>query len=196
MDNGDKLARAIRGLTIAIWCFFGLQVLTYGASYWNLWRYSSGGTTERTSRSVSSFGTPAGAMDDSESAFDNDFSARPIRDKIRLASAILLLEMKDEAGVHKAIVQEVLKVKPGVRLYYKAGDEYDELSHYPGGGCGDRTLTQHSLVFMMGNPATMRFSTTFEGDRLASLGGMTIDELRRLAQEALSAKPESPAAGS
>ena len=31
----------------------------------------------------------------------------------------------------------VAQVKPGVRLYYKAGDEYDELSHYPGGGCGD-----------------------------------------------------------
>ena len=40
---------------------------------------------------------------------------------------------------------------------------------------------------MMGNPATMRFSTTFEGDRLASLGGMTIDELRRLARESLTA---------
>lgn len=189
MDNLDKLARAIRGLTIAIWCAIGLQVVAYGYSYWNFWRMTDSGTMERSSRSASSSDSPAETTDDSESDFDNDFNARPIRDKIRLASAILLVEMKEEAGVHKALVQEVLKVKPGVRLYYEAGDEYDELSHYPGGGCGDCTLTQHALVFMMGNPATMRFSTTFEGDRLASLGGMTIDELRRLARESLTATP-------
>ena len=189
MDSSDKLARAIRGLTIAIWCGIGLQVVVYGYSYWNFWHMTDSGTLERSSRSVSSSESPAVTTDDSDSDFDSDFNARPIRDKIRLASAILLLEMKEVAGVHKALVQEVLKVKPDVRLYYKAGDEYDELSHYPGGGCGDCTLTQHALVFMMGNPATMRFSTTFEGDRLASLGGMTIDELRRLAQESLTATP-------
>lgn len=189
MDNSDKLARAIRGLTIAIWCWIGFQALTYAYSVWNFWRVTGESTTERLTRDSPSSASPSSNDSGGEPEFDDDFSARPIRDKIRLASAILLVEMKEDAGVHKAVVQEVLKVKPGIRLYYKAGDEYDELSHYPGGGCGDCTLTQHSLVFMMGNPATMRFATTFEGDRLASLGGMTIDEFRRLAQESLAAAP-------
>ena len=191
MDNSDKLARAIRGLTIAIWCWIGFQALTYAYSMWNFWSVTQGTNTERVSHAYPASASASENDPDGEPEFDNDFSARPIRDKIRLATAILLVEMKEEAGVHKALVQEVLKVKPGIRLYYKVGDEYDEMSHYPGGGCGDCTLTQHSLVFMMGNPATMRFSTTFEGDRLASLGGMTIDELRRLAQESLSTAPSS-----
>ncbi len=184
METTDKLARAIRGLTIAIWCWVGFQVILYSSSMFTFLRATSGamaGTRTSTSFSESSPSDP-------NEGYDADFTARPMKDKVRLATAILVVEMKEIDGVHKAVVQEILKLQPGIRLYYKVGDDYDDLSHMPGEQCDSCTPQQRILVFMHGNPAEMRFSTTFEGDRIAGLGGMTLDELRKLAR----VPPEAP----
>jgi hypothetical protein len=184
MDVHDNnLARAIRGLTLAIWCWLGLQVAMYGYSMFNISR-DFGASQETTSREV----LHSPQMDPTE-GYDADFTARPTHDKVRLASAILVVEMKKVDGVHQAIVQEVLKLKPGTRLYYKVGDNFDDLNHMPDEACDSCESSSHQLVFMQGNPAQMRFSTTFDGDRVASLGGMSLDDLRALAREAPAAVP-------
>ena len=117
MDNSDKLARAIRGLTIAIWCWIGFQALTYAYSMWNFWSGTQGTTTERGSQAYPASASASENDPDGEPEFDNDFSARPIRDKIRLATALLLVDMKEAAGVHKPLVQAVLTLTPGWRLH-------------------------------------------------------------------------------
>jgi hypothetical protein len=180
MESAEKLAKAIHGLTIALWCWIGFQVLLYGSSMFTYLRATSGATEGTRFSSSTTFSEPLPS--DPNEGYDRDFTARPMKDKVRLATAILIVEMKEIDGVHKAVVQEILKLQPGIRLYYKVGDDYDDLSHMPGEECDACTAQQRILVLMHGNPAEMRFSTTFEGDRIAGLGGMTLDELRKLAQ--------------
>jgi hypothetical protein len=69
--------------------------------------------------------------------FDNDFGARPLAEQIRQASVILLVQRKDEGGRHRAIISEILKRAPEVRLYYDIGDEYESLTHAPRDQCQD-----------------------------------------------------------
>jgi hypothetical protein len=187
MESSEKLAKAIRGLTIAIWCWIGLQVLVYGSSMLTYLRATSGATEATGSGSGTTFSQPLAS--DPNEGYDRDFTARPMKDKVRLATAILIVEMKEIDGVHKAVVQEILKLQPGIRLYYKVGDDDDDLNHMPGEECDGCTPRQRILVFMQGNPAEMRFSTTFEGDRIAGLGGTSLDELRNFAQESLASTP-------
>jgi len=180
MENCDKLARAIRGLTLALWCWMALQVLMYVVSLISFESRISGAMDG----SSSSSGWERSSQPDPNEGYDADFDARPMKDKVRLASAVLLVEMKKVDGVHRAVVQEILKLQPGIRLYYQVGDNFDDLSHSPAEECDSCTSDSHELVFMQGNPARMRYATT-------SLGGMTIDELRRLAQESPSTAPAS-----
>jgi hypothetical protein len=180
-----ELARAVRRQVIALWSLIVILVLAYGAP-WVMFFVRSIQFPDTT-------GIPAAEAESAEpiqmeERWDNDFHARPPEEKIKRASAILLTRLEKDGDRHREIVAEILKRKPGVRLYYKVGDEYEMLSHAPTPECTG-CEGQGSIVFMIGNPATMVSSVTYDGDRLRSMGDIPLDEIRRLAAESV---PEQP----
>ena len=93
-----------------------------------------------------------------------------------MATAIIIVKSeKGENGKYKNVVEEILKIEEGVELYYNVGEVYEDDSHYK---MSDEFMPTRAIIFMQGNPATMRFSTTFDGERIRGLGGISLALLR------------------
>jgi len=105
-----------------------------------------------------------------------NFDELSVDEKIELATAIIIVKFEeDKNGNYKSVVDEILKKEEGVELYYNIGEEYENNSHYK---VSNKFVPSRAIVFMQGNPASMRFSTTFNGDRIRGLGGITLALLR------------------
>lgn len=105
-----------------------------------------------------------------------NFHELPVEEKIKLATAIIIVKSeKGENGKYKNVVEEILKIEEGVELYYNVGEVYEDDSHYK---MSDEFMPTRAIIFMQGNPATMRFSTTFDGERIRGLGGISLALLR------------------
>lgn len=63
------------------------------------------------------------------------------------------------------------------------GDEYTKLSHMPTADYGD-CEGQGQVVFLLGNPAHMSSSYSYQDDRFSGMGGLSLDQLREMAQRA------------
>jgi hypothetical protein len=179
------LVRTVRRQTTAIWVLVGVLLLAFAMPwltyYLQRWQGPDPGG--------SAYLGDEGAYARPEEAFDNDFHARPVEEKIRRATAILVTRVEKTAVAPRELVAEIVKLKPGVRLYYKVGDEFERPSHLTSGACedcGDRGR----VVFMLGNPATMAYAVTFQGDRLAALGNLPLAEFRRLAGASPAERPD------
>jgi hypothetical protein len=97
-------------------------------------------------------------------------------EQINSASAIALATYeKQPDGRMAAIIKEFLKKHDGITLYYKAGDEYPEMSYYPSekNKYGDGVI-----IFFAGAPATMQSAMTYSGGRIRSLGDMPLELLK------------------
>jgi hypothetical protein len=177
-----RLTRSVRRLTLAVWCLAGLLLAVMALpwiNYWILsrsrWHANDGEEVNRKAESP-----PSG-----ESEFDRDFYARPLEEKVKRATVILLTRTETENGTTKEIISEILKKKPGVRFYYDVGKEYDELSRFPPGdceGCADCKYAGQ-VVFLMGNPARMVFAETYSKDSEGRVkSGIDLEQLRELAR--------------
>ena len=101
-----------------------------------------------------------------------NFHELSVDEKIELATAIIIVKFEEgENGNYKSVVEDILKKEEGVQLYYNVGELYEDASHYK---VEDEYVPTRAIIFMQGNPATMRFSTTFEGERVRGLGGMAL----------------------
>jgi hypothetical protein len=170
----DRLARAIKRLTTAVWCLFAVvlaQLSFYVASYaWSMRRArermticsSLGSSVPRTIPMP----TPEIALHE-----------LPPDQMVARSSVILLTTYQEEKDKYKAVVSEILKKDPNTVLYYSVGDEFPELSFHkePGVRCGEG-----QVVFMVGSPASMRSSYSFSGGRLGGLGDMPMTILRQM----------------
>lgn len=108
-----------------------------------------------------------------------NFSELPLDEKIANSTAISATQIaKDSEGMYRTTVIEVLKKAEGVDLYYNVGDTFDDYSDYNKYEAEGRSVPQGFIVFMGGNPAQMRFSTSYSGERVGGLGGITMDLLR------------------
>lgn len=106
-----------------------------------------------------------------------NFHELSVDEKIELATAIIILKFEEGAsGNYKSIVEDILKKEDDVELYYKVGEVYEDDSHYK---ISDDFVPTRAIVFMQGNPATMRFSTTFDGERIRGLGGISLALLKK-----------------
>jgi hypothetical protein len=177
----DPLVKAVRLLTIAVWCLCGLialQVVIYGASYVRsgslLARYGAGGPVTTTTLST----RPVRGATDAEGMQFHDL---PPEQMVAKASAILLVSYQPDGERMKAVVAEVLKKEPDVVLHYGVGDELRYLSYYPKGG---ETRGEGQVVFMVGSPAEMRSSFSFDAGRIGGFGDMPLESLRRLVKGA------------
>lgn len=171
------LVRAVRRLTLVVWCLIVLLVVMYAVPWVSYLRFRiADGPSGPTAASDSS---PALA---SEPEFDNDFHARPPEEKVRRATVILVTQIQREPGGHKEVIREIVKHAPNVRFYYKVGDEYERISHAPAPDCTD-CEGQGQVVFLIGNPALMASSFSYRNDRIESMGGMSLADLRQMAQQ-------------
>ncbi|MBU2886484.1 hypothetical protein KO507_11985 [Gilvimarinus agarilyticus] len=105
-----------------------------------------------------------------------NFHELSVDEKIDLATAIIVVKFEDGDNDHyKSVVEDILKKEEGVELYYNLGEVYEENTHYK---MSDEFVPTRAIVFLQGNPATMRFSTTFNGDRIRGLGGISLALLK------------------
>lgn len=179
----DLLVRAVRRLTTAVWCVaIGLFVLLamYLFSYARFFWFTKGAVSSdtRVTRSSSTTGGPSFFQRDEFEG--KQFHELTNEKKIKYATVILLTRHeKDSKGHVKSVISEVVKQKPGTELHYKVGEEFSPYGYAP----SDETCAgDGEIVLMVGSPAQMRESSSYTGDRLDSMGGMTLAELRELAK--------------
>ncbi|MBU2952749.1 hypothetical protein [Marinobacter sp. F3R08] len=105
-----------------------------------------------------------------------NFRELSVDEKVQKSSAILILRFEEgQHGNYRSIVEEVLKQEQGIELYYEQGEVYEEDSHY---STSDKFVPRRAVVFMQGSPAKMSYSTTFSGERIRGLGGISLSLLR------------------
>jgi len=176
--NPDTLRKAIKTLTVAVWCLCGLMALQlgfFGWSYFESLRWARQATTTSfTSRSSPSRNLPPEPVD------EQPFHEMAPEEMVARSSVILLTAYQDDGERNKAVVAEILKQDPKVTLYYSVGDEYPMLSFEKKKGvtCGDG-----DVVFMAGSPASMRSSYSFTSGRIGGLGDMPLTKLRAMIKQ-------------
>jgi hypothetical protein len=180
----DPLIRAVRTLTIAVWCLCGLlaiQLAFYGWGWFQsarVWRRTVEGA-DHASTTMTRGITPV-----STDVFDGrQFHDLSPEEKIARSSAILLVSYQKEGERFKAVVAEILKLRSDAQLRYAVGDEMSELSYYPRGG---EVRGEGQVVFLAGSPALLRSSYSFEAGRIGGMGDMPIDVLRQMVKAAKS----------
>jgi len=173
--GGVSLSKSIRVLAAAIWCLAGvlLAFLTFYAL--SVFRPQAvwGQRPSVGAASGSGTSTPMLRRPPTESGF---FGLTPA-DKIKRASAILITGWKTDGAAVKEVVTEVVKREPGTELYYSVGDEYSHGAEMHRDAYGDG-----EVVLMLGSPAEMRESFSFEGGRIGGMGDMPLTKFRELAK--------------
>ncbi|MCW9046923.1 MAG: hypothetical protein OQK46_02500 [Gammaproteobacteria bacterium] len=107
---------------------------------------------------------------------ETPFHELSLEQKIKTASFIALAEYEESLnGEQLPIIKEFLKENSNSEIYYKVGDEYKTYSNYSQTG---NDTNSKLIIFFVGSPATMRYSTTYSGDRIHSLGGIPEKLLR------------------
>lgn len=175
----DALAKAIRLLTIAVWCLCAAVVAQVGLSAWGWatsmrWsrQMSSTTTTSETSKRLKEF--------ESSSFKWESLHDLPADQMVAKASVILLTSYEDVGDRYKAVVAEILKRDPGVELSYSVGTEFPHLSFAKERG---QTCGEGNVVFLTGNPATMNTSYGFTNGRIGGLGDISITTLREMVKK-------------
>jgi hypothetical protein len=117
--------------------------------------------------------SPTSATTDGNSKIGKNFNDLSVEEKIENSTAIIVTEVsKGSDGEYKAKVSDILMIKDGVSLYYKKGDIYDDHMDYKSYYPDESTIPKGLIIFMSGNPAQMRYSVSYSGDRVDSLGGI------------------------
>jgi hypothetical protein len=173
----DPLTRAIRTLTVAVWCLCALvfaQLALWGWSYLRSMQMFRSSVSTSVTRSSSAPQRPPAAPAEEPEAPLHDL---PPEQMVARSSVILLTSYEKDGDRFKAVVTEILKQKPGTRLYYSVGDEMAMLSYAPKTNetCGDG-----QVVFMAGSPASMRSSYSFREGRIGGMGDLPLTKLREM----------------
>ena len=174
------LATSVRRLTVAVWCLVGLFGISYAAPWivylaTNLHNQKAVMPDASRERKVEA---PIA------SEFDHDFYVRPPKEQIKRATVILVTKITHASGNSSEVISEIVKHAPSVRFYYKLGDISPMPSHVQTGNCGDCGL-EGQIVLLQGNPAGLGVSYGYKHDHIDGMGGMSLTELRQLAQESL-----------
>lgn len=177
MDTSDQATvRALRRLAIAVWALVlvvavsaVVPMMAYLPWLMSMWSHSEGPGAARSSAS-SLLTTP-----------HEKFHELPIEKQIAAASVIAIAKYQKDGEKLKCVVSEVLKRSPDTAFYFKVGDEFPDCSRYPR---PDVSYGEGMVMFFVGNPAQMRYSTSIYENRLIGVGDMPVDLLRRKIAEA------------
>jgi hypothetical protein len=174
----DPLVRAIKVLTIAVWCLCSLAAVQVAFHVVSYFRYANLASEFRASGPVTT--TYSGGTERTESEAEaTRFHDLPPEQMVAKSSAILLVSYQPDGERMKAVVAEVLKKNPDVDLHYGVGDELRYLSYYPKPG-EVQVRGEGQVVFMVGSPAAMRSSFSFDAGRIGGFGDMPLDSLRKM----------------
>jgi hypothetical protein len=176
--RNEPLRRAVRSLTVAVWCLValvGIQLALYGWGYVQSMRFMRGAMAKGPTRVQESTTTNFHPPPTEENLPDG----LPLDQLVARSTVVLLTSYQDDGDRWKAVVAEIVKQAPGVELNYSVGDEFPTLSFakQKGVSCGEG-----SVVFMVGNPASMRHSYSFDRGRIGGLGDITVSKLREIAK--------------
>lgn len=173
----DSETSSIRKLTIAVWILCILTTINICLSLFGA--FFSGAVTKHTRDSLRNDAFPS-----STATYEDqykDFHEWTLEQQIQKASVIAIARYEKENGRLKCVISEILKQAPGTRFYYKVGTEYRPGSLYPR---KDTVYGDGQVIFFTGSPASMRYSCSFEGDRIGGLGDMPIEMLREAIRKA------------
>jgi hypothetical protein len=167
----DTSTRAIRRLTFAVWALvlilivnMSLQLITGFLPVMFARRLFDESHSPTSLRNYPSVDPMA------------DFYEWPLEKQVANASVIVLTKFERDGPRIKSIISEILKLAPGTTFNYHVGDEYARGSRYV------RENTSYGdgeIIFFTDSPATMRYSSTYQGGRLLGLGDLPIDVLRQ-----------------
>lgn len=109
------------------------------------------------------------------------FHELSIDEQIKQSSVIAIAKYElGPNGQMKATIKEFLKKDPNVTVYYNIGDEHPSSSYFPE---ENTSYGDGRVIFFTGNPASMRMSLSYSGDRLHSLGDMPMELLKKKCNE-------------
>ena len=176
----SPITKALRGLTIAVWCLCALtlaQILLYVAAYMRPLGFSTEAASTSIGRAAQATPGPIPGEPMRRSSFDEPSPEEMVKE----ASAILLTQWRRVKGEPREIVTEILKHRRGTTLHYSVGDEYE----LPGVGFRhEYASSDGNVIFMEGSPAWMRCAYSYRGERVAAFGDMPLRKLRELARSA------------
>ena len=165
----ERIAKGIRGLTVAVWCLVAINVFQVAA-----WVVPVLAPNFYMRHIVPS--TPDAPRESFES-----WQGLSFEDKVKRSSIVLITEYKLEGGKLRAIIKEELKHKAGATYHYAVGDEYLPLSVVPR---ENTTYGEGSLVLLQGSPAVHRESYAIYNSSVRSLGEMPLAKLRQIVAQA------------
>jgi hypothetical protein len=175
----EALTKAIKLLTVAVWCLCAAVVGQVAYSAW-AYTYSMRWTRQMASTSTTSVTSKRSKEFDSPPIQWESLHDLPPEQMVAKASVILLTSYEDVGDRYKAVVAEVLKQDPGVELYYSVGDELPHLSFAKERG---QTCGEGQVVFMTGNPASMSSSYGITNGRIGGLGDISLTTLREMVKK-------------
>ena len=113
--------------------------------------------------------------------FGKQFHELPLEEQIKESTAIAIARFESSNdGRMKAIIKEYLKKKEGVKIYYDVGDEHPSSSFYPE---KNTNRGEGVIIFFGGNPASMKMSMTYEGEKIRSLGDIPMSLFKEKCKE-------------
>lgn len=179
MEPADStpLIRAVRRLTISVWVLTGVMSLILALVLAGMVMSSKVSIPEgRASIQSASIEKPER---DAKVVQDDVFSQPgPIAfDKqIAAASVIAVGRYESDGERRKCVISEILKVEKDVVFTFKVGDEYSGCSYFPKAG---ESRGDGVVIFFTGKYPQMRVSSGLYDGRLAGLGNMPLELLRK-----------------
>ena len=180
-QSADSMEKSIRRLTMAIWVVAFALIANFLLSAYPLafpdkyiQRFSNATADNfRSEISIPDHESSEEGFTRFEKQFEKQFYELSPEEQIARASVIVLAEYEPSPdGKMKAILKEFLKRDEGITFYYDLDDEYPSSSYYPK---EDTRYGNGLIIFFEGNPASMRQSLSYRGDRISSLGDMPLE---------------------
>jgi hypothetical protein len=170
-SQADPLVRALKRLTLAIWALVVVSAVYVGI-YLSEYIPFVSSPAQLTSGQVTASGPPPAVVSNFE-----QLHGLPPEEMVKRATVITISKYEVDGARGKCVLTEILKQKPGVKFYYKIGDEFQRCSFDPK---EDASYGDGQVTFFVGNPAEMRFAASFFGDRISGLADMPMADLRAL----------------
>ena len=161
----ERIAKGVKGLSIAVWCLVAISVLQIAA--WVVPFVAPNFYLKHTALS------PVVPKEMLES-----WQGLTFEEKLTRSSVVLITENKQESGKVRAIIREKLKQAPNTIFHYSVGEEYLPLSILE-----PKENTQYgdgSLVLLQGSPATNRESYSIYNGSIRGLGDMPLSKVREI----------------
>jgi len=161
----DTIAKAIRALTIAVWCLVAINVFQMVA--WMIPLFAP--NIYMRYLAPSQTGAPRELFE--------SWQGLSFEEKVKRSSIVLITEYKREDGRLRAMIKEELKHKPGTTYHYAVGEEYRPLSVVPK---EHTSYGEGSLVLLQGSPAMNRESFAIYNGSVSALDEMPLSKVREI----------------